>query len=230
MWPTTDHGSNEMLSSSTFILHSRPRGIAINIAAFFLLLVDALSHPLPRGTLSFAGAEIGATAGEISLQSFTTRNRLSISSGFLCSAPLISRQGLTTNTALGQPPTWPSSLFRRGIKELALPTASASAAPATPSPSEPVRLTGSAWFAAGLLAIVLILLTGLLAGLTMGVMSVDMTRLRVWTRTGSEERRSVHDIRRVKCGAIRGRLFLSPFTFKYSNLEMSVLAPMSFTC
>ena len=53
-----------------------------------------------------------------------------------------------------------------------------------PPQTGPVRLHGAAWVAGGLLAIGLILLTGLLAGLTLGVTSVDMTRLRLWTRTG----------------------------------------------
>lgn len=42
-----------------------------------------------------------------------------------------------------------------------------------------------------LFAIVLVLLTGILAGLTLAVMSVDVTRLRVWVRTGGEKQRFV---------------------------------------
>ena len=53
----------------------------------------------------------------------------------------------------------------------------------------PRRFTGAEWWGMGVLAIVLIILTGLLAGLTLGVMSVDLTRLRVWSNTGSEDRR-----------------------------------------
>ena len=58
-----------------------------------------------------------------------------------------------------------------------------------PPQTGPARLQGAAWVAGGLLATGLILLIVLLAGLTSGVMSVDMTRLRVWTRTGNLERR-----------------------------------------
>ena len=50
-------------------------------------------------------------------------------------------------------------------------------------------LTGGEWWAMGVGAVVIILLTGLLAGLTLGVMSMDTLRLKVWTRTGSKERR-----------------------------------------
>ena len=49
----------------------------------------------------------------------------------------------------------------------------------------------TAWYAVAALALLLILMTGLLAGLTLAVMSVDMTRLRVWTRTGSLKRQLV---------------------------------------
>ena len=51
------------------------------------------------------------------------------------------------------------------------------------------RFIGAAWWGMGVLALILILVTGLLAGLTLGVMSVDLTRLRVWNRTGNRERR-----------------------------------------
>lgn len=40
-------------------------------------------------------------------------------------------------------------------------------------------------------AITLILLTGILAGLTLAVMSVDLARLVVWTKTGKERQRFV---------------------------------------
>ncbi len=40
-----------------------------------------------------------------------------------------------------------------------------------------------------MVAIGLVLLTGLLAGLTLAVLSVDLPRLMVWTRTGSAKRR-----------------------------------------
>ena len=179
-----------MLTSLRFVHRSWPRSIAINVAAFLLLLVSALSYPLPPGTVTFAGAEAGVIAADTCLQNFTARDGLSIRSLFFCSAHPISHRAIVIDAALEGPPTRISSLVRRETPDLALPaTASLSAATAAPSPRGPVRLTGPAWFAAGLLAIVLILLTGLLAGLTMGVMSVDMTRLRVWTRTGSKERR-----------------------------------------
>lgn len=58
----------------------------------------------------------------------------------------------------------------------------------------PRRFTGAEWWAAAVLAFCLILLTGLLAGLTLGVMSVDMTMLRVWMKTGSNQRQYVIEI------------------------------------
>lgn len=53
----------------------------------------------------------------------------------------------------------------------------------------PTKFRGAIWWGMGTLAIVIILFTGLLAGLTLGVMGIDSTRLRVWTNTGSAERR-----------------------------------------
>ncbi|MCJ1404201.1 hypothetical protein MMC11_007426 [Xylographa trunciseda] len=55
-------------------------------------------------------------------------------------------------------------------------------------PTGPARFHGAAWYGFAALALLLILMTGLLAGLTLAVMSVDMTRLRVWTKTGSLKR------------------------------------------
>jgi hypothetical protein len=59
------------------------------------------------------------------------------------------------------------------------------------APPPPPRLKpGSvAWYSMGIIAIISIVLTGILSGLCLGVMSVDMTKLRVWMRTGSEKRR-----------------------------------------
>ncbi|MCJ1384247.1 hypothetical protein MMC17_007363 [Xylographa soralifera] len=57
-------------------------------------------------------------------------------------------------------------------------------------PTGPTRFHGAAWYGFAALALLLILMTGLLAGLTLAVMSVDMTRLRVWTRTGSPKRQA----------------------------------------
>ncbi|KAL9123245.1 MAG: hypothetical protein Q9187_000190 [Circinaria calcarea] len=54
----------------------------------------------------------------------------------------------------------------------------------------PVKFEGALWWGMGTLAIIIILLTGLLAGLTLGVMSIDSTRLRVWSNTGAPERRT----------------------------------------
>ena len=53
----------------------------------------------------------------------------------------------------------------------------------------PVIFEGALWWGMGTLAIIIILSTGLLAGLTLGVMSIDSTRLRVWSNTGAPERR-----------------------------------------
>lgn len=53
----------------------------------------------------------------------------------------------------------------------------------------PTKFKGAMWWGMGTLAILIILFTGLLAGLTLGVMGIDSTRLRVWTNTGSSERR-----------------------------------------
>ncbi|MCJ1435711.1 hypothetical protein MMC27_005086 [Xylographa pallens] len=57
-------------------------------------------------------------------------------------------------------------------------------------PIGPTHFHGAAWYGFAALALLLILITGLLAGLTLAVMSVDMTRLRVWTRTGSPKRQA----------------------------------------
>ncbi len=47
------------------------------------------------------------------------------------------------------------------------------------------------WNLMFLVTVGLVLLTGLLAGLTLAVLSVDLPRLTVWTRTGSSKRRFV---------------------------------------
>lgn len=47
------------------------------------------------------------------------------------------------------------------------------------------------WKLMFMVAVGLVLLTGLLAGLTLAVLSADLPRLMVWTRTGSAERRLV---------------------------------------
>ena len=54
----------------------------------------------------------------------------------------------------------------------------------------PKKYTGAKWWGECIFAGVLVLLTGLLAGLTLAVMSVEMTRLRVWMKTGGRKKRS----------------------------------------
>ena len=67
-------------------------------------------------------------------------------------------------------------------------------APGTPlDKSEPNKCQGSCW-SLWMAAIILILLTGILAGLTLAVMSTDVTRLRVWMNTGGQKQRSVLDL------------------------------------
>jgi hypothetical protein len=61
--------------------------------------------------------------------------------------------------------------------------------PTCPYQMEPYR--GWRWGFHCLFAILLVLLTGILAGLTLAVMSVDVTRLRVWMNTGGEKQRFV---------------------------------------
>lgn len=48
---------------------------------------------------------------------------------------------------------------------------------------------GASWWLGLFLALVLIALTGLLAGLTLAVMSVDLAKLKMLTRTGTVKRR-----------------------------------------
>lgn len=164
--------------------------IAVNLILSLLLLGASLSYPLPPGNLTLADAETGTVAEEICLQEFADHDRTPISPVLRCSTHLMKPGALTARSTIQDPPTKISAIFRREIGAPTSPDAASTlATTAPPSQAGPARLTGPAWFAAGLLAILLILLTGLLAGLTLGVMSVDMTRLRVWTRTGSEERR-----------------------------------------
>ncbi len=61
--------------------------------------------------------------------------------------------------------------------------------PTCPYQMEPYG--GWRWGFHCLFAILLVLLTGILAGLTLAVMSVDVTRLRVWMNTGGEKQRFV---------------------------------------
>lgn len=51
------------------------------------------------------------------------------------------------------------------------------------------QYVGATWWLGLFFALVLIVLTGLLAGLTLAVMSVDLAKLRVLTRTGTAKRR-----------------------------------------
>lgn len=62
------------------------------------------------------------------------------------------------------------------------------------SPIQVEQYSSWAWGLEIVLVILLILLTGILAGLTLAVMSVDVTRLRVWMNTGGEKQRSVLDL------------------------------------
>lgn len=50
---------------------------------------------------------------------------------------------------------------------------------------------GLCWVFMVFMTVLLILLTGILAGLTLAIMSVDATRLRVWMNTGGPKQRSV---------------------------------------
>lgn len=52
-------------------------------------------------------------------------------------------------------------------------------------------LQGGKWWAMLFVAIVLIALTGLFAGLTLAVMSVDLARLKVWTEIGEAKQKCV---------------------------------------
>lgn len=53
---------------------------------------------------------------------------------------------------------------------------------------------GGMWWAFLFVAIVLIALTGLLAGLTLAVMSVDLAKLKVWTEIGEAKQKCVLSI------------------------------------
>lgn len=53
----------------------------------------------------------------------------------------------------------------------------------------PALWTGKWWWAMGFFTLILVLLYGLLASVTWGMMSVDLPRLMVWNRTGDERRR-----------------------------------------
>ena len=48
---------------------------------------------------------------------------------------------------------------------------------------------GGTWWALAFCALLLIILTGFLAGLSLAVMSIDLLRLKVWTRAGSLKQR-----------------------------------------
>ena len=164
--------------------------IAVNMILSLALFRSSLSYHLPTRNLTLADAKTETISEENYSRHISTPEPSPISLNYPCSAPLIDHQAPTDDLAVEDISKTISSLIRRGIGVPAVPaTPLPLAATAMPTPTGPARLTGPAWFAAGVLAILLILLTGLLAGLTLGVMSVDMTRLRVWTRTGSEERR-----------------------------------------
>lgn len=53
------------------------------------------------------------------------------------------------------------------------------------------QYTGWRWWFHVFIAVVLVMLTGVLAGLTLAVMTVDVTRLWVYTKTGEEKQRFV---------------------------------------
>lgn len=53
---------------------------------------------------------------------------------------------------------------------------------------------GGVWWGYLFVAIVLVALTGLLAGLTLAVMSVDLARLKVWTEIGEAKQKCVLSI------------------------------------
>ena len=99
---------------------------------------------------------------------------------FMVYAVLISVRSTPLPERLPCPEIWASNSF---------PSAS------TSNPSDcsnpPKELLGWQWGMGCLFAVVLVLLTGALAGLTLAVMSVDVTRLRVWHNTGGERQRFV---------------------------------------
>ena len=92
------------------------------------------------------------------------------------------------NSRLDDPPI--TSKIVSNVKSLA-PRTEGNSNPIHGPPTGPTRFHGAAWYGFAALALLLILMTGLLAGLTLAVMSVDMTRLRVWTRTGGPKRQLV---------------------------------------
>ena len=53
---------------------------------------------------------------------------------------------------------------------------------------------GGMWWAFFFVAIILIALTGLFAGLTLAVMSVDLAKLKVWTEIGQAKQKCVSSI------------------------------------
>lgn len=62
---------------------------------------------------------------------------------------------------------------------------------------------GGMWWGYLFVTIVLVALTGLLAGLTLAVMSVDLARLKVWTEVGEAKQKCVLSIINSLYGAER---------------------------
>lgn len=78
--------------------------------------------------------------------------------------------------------------------EIAEPTTAAGAAGDGKKLSSTERVRGGMWWVFLLVAIFLIALTSLLAGLTLAVMSVDLTRLKVWAEIGEAKQKCVLSI------------------------------------
>ena len=125
------------------------------------VLAVTLSFPLPAGNLTFASEPNAQMMVQLRSPSKPTLDD-----------PSLTSKVVSNNRSLGQ-------LTEKALNTIHSP------------PTGPTRFHGAAWYGFAALALFLILITGLLAGLTLAVMSVDMTRLRVWTRTGSPKRQLV---------------------------------------
>ena len=107
--------------------------------------------------------------------------------------PLILFLSVIIGISHGESSPLPSSppSIRARWPETAQPIVTLLTANGTDKCSMTKEYIGASWWLGLFLALVLILLTGLLAGLTLAVMSVDLAKLKMLTRTGTAKRRCI---------------------------------------